>query len=290
MERHVLGHEGMEDSPVARWARELREALGGRDEEVTDVATIRKDAYDAYEWVCEHDGLDAVKRRWECLSYYVDPVTRACMERRLASRQRQIDESHAALRRRNARIGFLVSELNRANHENHEKFMRRAGDYTAFTDEVCKRLAPELRYDEGCSKDVMDAALEALDRRLMPEGTQWPCFEDGEPVRIGDAIVDGLGHAHDISSVEVFDDAEALHWIPSEPEDFVWLVHGEHVKRPAPKDSWELLEKDTNDLVYDIGFHLGDYSPSDFNETGDSVQDRVRALVRRARALAGVSE
>lgn len=29
MERHVLGHEGMEDSPVARWARELRDALGG---------------------------------------------------------------------------------------------------------------------------------------------------------------------------------------------------------------------------------------------------------------------
>lgn len=31
MERHVLGHEGMEDSPVARWARELREALAGRE-------------------------------------------------------------------------------------------------------------------------------------------------------------------------------------------------------------------------------------------------------------------
>ena len=29
MERHILGHEGMEDSPVARWARELREALAG---------------------------------------------------------------------------------------------------------------------------------------------------------------------------------------------------------------------------------------------------------------------
>lgn len=27
MERHVSGVEGMEDSPVARWARELRDAL-----------------------------------------------------------------------------------------------------------------------------------------------------------------------------------------------------------------------------------------------------------------------
>lgn len=52
-------------------------------------------------------------------------------------------------------------------------------------------------------------------------------------------------------------------------------------------DTWERLEKDANDLIYDIGFHLGDYSPSDFNETGDSIQDRVRDIVRRAKALAG---
>ena len=60
-------------------------------------------------------------------------------------------------------------------------------------------------------------------------------------------------------------------------------------ERPVA-DSFEQLEKDANDLIYDIGFHLGDYSPSDFQEEGDSVQDRVRDLVRRARALAGVSE
>ena len=51
-------------------------------------------------------------------------------------------------------------------------------------------------------------------------------------------------------------------------------------------DSFEQLEKDANDLIYDIGFHLGDYSPSDFKEDGDSVQDRVRDLVRRAKVLA----
>lgn len=61
MERHVLGHEGMEDSPVARWARELREALGGHVEEVTDVATIRKDAMEAYEWVSEHGGIEGLR-------------------------------------------------------------------------------------------------------------------------------------------------------------------------------------------------------------------------------------
>lgn len=234
MERHVLGHEDMEDSPVARWARGLREALGGRDEEVTDVATIRRDAYDAYEWVCEHGGLDAVKRRWECLSYYADPVPRACMDKRLARLQRQIDESHAALRRRNARIGFLVSELNRANHENHEKFMRRAGDYTAFTDEVCKRLAPELRYVEGCSKDVMDAALGALDRRLMPEGMEWPRYESGEPVRIGGEFIGKDGKTYTAKQIQFIGKCFSLYDFCDRKPQFDGF-YGELVKRPAPK-------------------------------------------------------
>lgn len=62
MNRHVLCHEGMEDSPVARWARELREALGG---DVRDhAADVSVSAYDllpqedreAIAWVREHGG------------------------------------------------------------------------------------------------------------------------------------------------------------------------------------------------------------------------------------------
>lgn len=368
---------------------------------------------DAVAWAREHGGLDAVKRRWECLSYYADPVPRSCMEKRLARLQRQIDESHAALRRRNARIGFLVSELNQANHENHEEFMRRAGDYTALTDEVCKRLAPELRYVEGCSKDVMDAALDALDRRLMPEGYEWPRFESGELVQIGDDVVGRFrADAIKVRSIE-FRDGDTYLCEGCKTDRIILVRPGERVNRPAPKalasdgeplevgqtvyhiadgkeytveklfkggamvthdgitggrcraeylthrapvlaadgkplregetawgingatyrvtdvrdgevfarhiggsfgaevesaggsglyrlraeqlsherpDSFEQLEKDANDLIYDIGFHLGDYSPSDFKEEGDSVQDRVRDLVRRAKKLAGVSE
>lgn len=149
MERHVLGHEGMEDSPVARWARELREALGGRDEEeVTDVATIRKDAMEAYEWVREHGGLDAVKRRWECLSYYADPVPRACMDRRLASRQRQIDESHAALRRRNERIAEPEARLN-----DFQKTQKAGVSLTSHSDES---PAPKVLDADGVEIRVGD--------------------------------------------------------------------------------------------------------------------------------------
>ena len=208
-----------------------------------------------------------------------ESVPRAAYERHLARRQRQIDESHAALRRRNARIEFLVSELNRANHENHEEFMRHAGDFTAFTDEVCKRLATELRYVEGCSKDVMDAALEALDRRLMPEGMErlvdaWPRFGDGEPVRFLDDF-ERYGEKNGVSAVTMYSDGSfAL--------NFRAYSKGESVKRPTPKDSWERLEEDANknpfDYCKDVGHRL------DTCENSEAY--KARDLVRRCRALA----
>ena len=195
MERHVSGHEGMEDSPVARWARELRDALGGDGRDPADDVSMS--AYDllpqeereAIAWVREHGGLDAVKRRWECLSYYADPVPRARMEKRLARLQRQIDESHAALRRRRE----IISELN-----------RRACDLT--------RENAELR------------------KRAMPDGMCWPVFEDGEPVRLGDFVSDV-----EVRSVVFRDGGILLSDCTSVPGWGTWRSYKEPIKRPAPK-------------------------------------------------------
>ena len=226
MEHHVLGVEGMEDSPVARWARELREALGCRDEEVTDVATVRKDAYDAYEWVEAHGGLDYVMHEWQ------SRVPRDRYERRSQRLLDHIAECETALGRRRRRIEELGRRVNDLTTENAE-----------------------------------------LRRRAMPEGCEWPRYESGEMVRIGDAIVDEMGHAHEVSSVEVFDDAEALHWIPSEPEDFVWLVHGERVKRPAPK----VLDADGAEIrVGDTVWGTNGHGP--FEVTRTVYADRLRVI------------
>ena len=213
-----------------------------------------------------------------------ESVPRAAYERHLARRQRQIDESHAALRRRNERIGFLVSELNRANHENHEEFMRRAGDYTAFTDEMCKRLASELRYVEGCSKDVMDAALDALDRRLMPEGMEWlveawPRFEDGEPVRFGE---EAMGFTHKppfvVDHITIFGGGEATVCAEADDdsgkvENFVRVFPGERVKRTVPK----VLDADGAEIrVGDTVWATNGHGP--FEVTRIVNADRLRVI------------
>ena len=235
MERHVSGAEGMEDSPVARWARELREALGGDGRD--PAADVSMSAYDllpqedrdAIAWVREHGGLDAVKRRWECLSYYADPVPRSCMEKRLARLQRQIDESHAALRRRRE----IISELN-----------HRASDLT--------RENAELR------------------KRAMPEGYEWPRFESGEPVMLGDSVVKYVGGGEfEVRSIEFRDGAAYLRE-GFRTEGIVIVRPGERVKRPSPKvldadgveirvgDTVYLLPGDWCDEFPCLGYHGGE--------------------------------
>ena len=237
------------DSLLEEWSRKLTDASDGR----CPAADVSMSAYDllpeeereAIAWVRERGGIEHVRQQWAYLrgrANHADHV-----DRQLAKRQRQIDESHAALRRRNERIGFLVSELNRANHENHEMFMRRAGDYTAFADEVCKRLASELRHVEGCSKDVMDAALHALDRRLMPEGMEWPRFEDEEPVDFGDEVARDDGEVRSVDKVSFYGDQWRLYDRYGCEINEDTMGPGERVKRPAPKvldaDGAEIREK-----------------------------------------------
>ena len=105
---------------------------------------------------------------------------------------------------------------------------------------------------------------------------------DGKLLREGETVwdVDGCGPLAVWSLPEKSD----MH-VSLKKDGTFYYRHPEKLTHERP-ESWKRLEEDANDLIYDIGFHLGDYSPSDFNETGDSVQDRVRDLVRRAKALA----
>lgn len=100
---------------------------------------------------------------------------------------------------------------------------------------VVERLG--IEWSEGELHGLMDA----LDRRLMPEGMEWPAFEDGETVRIGDEIQTNVG----CITVEAIEFARLY---PPTPRDWtVSLKDGEEdtystsfspggcVKRPAPK-------------------------------------------------------
>lgn len=112
-----------------------------------------------------------------------------------------------------------------------------------------------IRERAGISKyEVVDydELLDALDRRLMPEGMEWlieawPKFEDDAPVKLGDmALIDG-----DVDMVEA-----VQIWIHGKPVIYgdngsQQLEKGERVKRPSvPAADGEPLE--VGQKVWDI--------------------------------------
>ena len=245
---------------------------------------------DAIAWVRDHGGLDAVRRRWECLSYYADPVPRSRMEKRLARLQRQIDESHAALRRRNERIKELnrrASDLTRENAERRETIRKLSDRAAKQSDEIrvmrdaiaetCARLGVE---GTGSTVDDAQVIWREISRRLMPEGMEWPRFESGEPVRIGDVVSDV-----EVRSVVFRDGGILLSDCTSVPGWGTWRSYKEPIKRPIA-DTWERLDKDAKAAVC-VYFGVGD---RDCGSCGlnpwECAYDKARDLVRRCRALA----
>ena len=204
MERHILGHEGMEDSPVARWASELRRALksdasdGAEQQnpscadaaETADVTSeavkVTRGDREAIAWVREHGGLEKIIKQRR------DSVPRAAFERKLGKRLRHIAECEEALRRRNATISAL------------------------------EKTADLLR------KQIAD-----MRPRLMPEGMEWPRYTDGSLVEIGDEVV-GPDYGEHINVDAVKFHANGFTLFDKNGFD-KWYESDDRFERPTPK-------------------------------------------------------
>lgn len=202
MERLLHGNEVMGNSPVARWARELRRALKSDTSDAADTQNpscadaaetagviseaqkVTREDVDAIAWVREHGGLELVKN-------LLNWVIGHC------STKQQLD------------FDFWLSG----------------------------RVMYELGFDEDTAdRDEVERRLLA---RLMPEGMEWPRFESGEPVRIGDEVTVTV-HDEDgdfdrtlaIRSIKYKEDGVLLEGTKNE---MVIICHSERVRRPAPK-------------------------------------------------------
>lgn len=122
------------------------------------------------------------------------------------------------------------------------------------------------------------------ERRILD---MWPKFEDGAYVMLGDEAVansgENKGRTFIVRNI-YFEEAHGkLRSSVAVGCYWNWNASDPYVKR---SDSWEKLEEDAESIRRSIAHHLGDYSPSDFKQSGDSIQDGVLDLVRRAKALA----
>lgn len=105
-----------------------------------------------------------------------------------------------------------------------------------------------------CIAKMMTAIADRIDaERALPEGVEWPRFEDGGLVRIGDEL-EFEGKTMLVCDATFYADGWAL-WC--DREDMSGRLHGsygERVKRPAPK----VLDADgvpikVGDVVYFVG-------------------------------------
>ena len=254
-------HDPYEDQlAAARYRAERDQArqelarLSGEATTVSAYDLLPEEERDAIAWVREHGGLDAVKRRWECLSYYADPVPRSCMEKRLARLQRQIDESHAALRRRREIISELnrrATDLTRENAKRGETIRKLSDRAAKQSDEIrvmrdviaetCARLGVE---GTGSTVDDAQVIWREISRRLMPEGMEWPRDESGEPVRPSDKLLDKDGDWFKAVSFVFTCDWWSVRGYQTEGfgdlnnetrRKLEGMAYGTCVKRPAPK-------------------------------------------------------
>ena len=173
-----------------------------------------------------------------------DSVPREAYERKRAAWLRQIRECEAALRKRREHIKRLENAalerrtVREEDREAAERDLARQELYRA------RRDAENMRV-ELCSALVIDVdtgwsdAMAELDRRLMPEGYEWPRYESGELVMFGDEFVNAKGNASTLRTIAIEDCRDALggavFWKLGKGACAVTLENGERVKRPAPK-------------------------------------------------------
>ena len=292
MERHILGHEGMEDSPVARWARELREALGGdvrdhaEDVSMSAYDLLPQEDRDAIAWVRYHGGLDAVKKLLDWVIGHCSTKQQLDFDFWLSGRvmhelgfEEDMADRDEVERRLLARLmpeGYEWPRYESGEHLRRESMPRAAYERkkAGFLDHIaeCERaLGRRNERIKELNRRACDLTREIAQMRprLMPDGMCWPVFEDGGPVRPGDRLLDKGGDWFEATSFVFTCDWWSVRGYQTEGfgdlndetrRKLEGMAYGTCVNRPAPKvlDS-EGVECNVGDAVWWVHNKTGNF-------------------------------
>ena len=166
-------------------------AISGPVHTVSAYDLLPEEDLQALRWVREQGGLDAVK-------------THAELFQQLKGERDELREMCRDYKNHGA-YGLML-------------------EYRRVLNGVCKLLG----LTDGTGRPEQDGVIYGeLEKRLMPEGYEWPRFEDGEPVRIGDKAT-RYDEDFEVRHIATYSDGSFL-------LNFWTYASGERVKRPAPK-------------------------------------------------------
>lgn len=126
--------------------------------------------------------------------------------------------------------------------------LRRRVDAALYYESVAKTLLSRLgALNSADEPSAARKALDLLESRSTPEGYTWPRDESGVKILVGADFVDELDRVHTVTSIRFLGGEVALHWNPEEPEECMWILPGERVRRPVrmalDADGEEIREK-----------------------------------------------
>ena len=145
-----------------------------------------------------------------------------------------------------------------------ERLRERAGDkFDCIADRVADAVTGETASCNGdcreCHREWFRRLADAIEAeqiadifKPMPEGIEWPRFEDGELVRFGDEYTDDYGKKSKVNYVSFkIAKGEKVYRLNKQKDRNQWHLIGEAVKRPEP----EVLDADgvpinVGDTVY----------------------------------------
>lgn len=133
--------------------------------------------------------------------------------------------------------------------------------------------------------DLFNRAMRFIDERQLPEGVEWPRFEDGELVQLGDMFTLNDGSVEEVRGISF--GKCALAFAVEEGEE--WHSYGYRVKRAEPADTQEKIDADAGKDVCEY-FGWCDKPCDDDGGCpacigGDCRAIMIRDLLRRQREL-----
>ena len=260
IDRTLLGVDGIEDAPAMRWARGLREALGSMHSPCHDLAGKVESLEEENEELRGMLNGIAFQLRLDDVHYYSGDNYDACQLEVLEKIESLRTAASSTSRGDASDVAMSASDLLPEEEREAIAWVRVHGGIAYVRDawNVRSKLDRQLEKTqakvERQQRHIMFVQRKCRERkhhivelnkmvdemrpRLVPEGMEWPRFEDGEPVRVGSDFGYGVKlHSYEVTSILFTSEGCFL-----EP-DYSWEVddyalrvkQGERVKRPAPK-------------------------------------------------------